>query len=472
LKRYPIIVTTHDTLLLEPPAFFSPMATGTDHTQVREFVIIYERPTFERIELSPAEYGLLCLATDGMDNVEDAIQCVQERMGADNPHIQQSVTSLLALLAQVNPQSGHLTQLQLARALYRIGVVIASRNQNILNLGAGNYIAYIHAGLLQNPNVWIVDGTADLTLKASTLWDVERPPDCVYRLVCTKEPVILEINMISRNLEKLKVDEDGIPKKKLAVKDWIDQVEHLLDDLASQHSQILVVGWKDFKGNISLTAQDDVPLMESDSLEAVENGLLRYVAKKMRDQHPNMFVFTTYQPGDTDSLIEPCEPVDAILFLGKFFIPPVAISELNCVHRSETDMMSYSVAEIVQHTFRTRCQFGQPVTIYFTPDWGKEFIQQFLDYTHATDVAGQPLSVFNQDEMLERKFKEMGLTKVQKRIASQVLEAYPEFEQTWCITLPKKSAMTLLGYTNARDLQEVLENLKVKDMHINLIEVN
>jgi hypothetical protein len=181
-------------------------------------------------------------------------------------------------------------------------------------------------------------------------------------------------------------------------------------------------------------------------------------------------VFTTYQPADTDSLIEPCEQVDAILFLGKFFIPPLAISEINRVHRSETDMLSYSVAEIVQHTFRTRCQFGQPITVYFTPDWGKKFVQQFLEYTHATDVAGQPLSVFNQDEMLERKFQEMGLTKVQKRIVSQVLEAYPEFEQTWNIALPKKSAMTLLGYMNVRNLRKVLVNLEEKDIHIQLTE--
>jgi len=101
---------------------------------------------------------------------------------------------------------------------------------------------------------------------------------------------------------------------------------------------------------------------------------------------------------------------------------------------------------------------------------GKEFVQQFLEYTHATDVAGLPLSVFNKDEMLERKFKEMGLTKVQKRIVSQVLEAYPEFEQTWSIALPKKSAMTLLGYTNVRNLRKVLVNLEEKDIHIQLTE--
>jgi hypothetical protein len=95
-----------------------------------------------------------------MNSVEDAIRCVQERMDTDNPYIQQSVTSLLRLLAQVEPQTAPLTPLELSRALYRLGVVIESRNEDTLNQIAGSYIAYVHAGLLQNPNVWIVDGTA------------------------------------------------------------------------------------------------------------------------------------------------------------------------------------------------------------------------------------------------------------------------------------------------------------------------
>ena len=108
--------------------------------------------------------------------------------------------------------------------------------------------------------------------------------------------------------------------------------------------------------------------------------------------------------------------------------------------------------------------------MYFTPDWGKECIQQFLEYTRATDVAGLPLSVFNQDELFKRKFKVMGLTKVQKRIVSQVLTEYPEFAQTWSITLPKKATMQLLGYMNIRNLRKVFVNLEEKDIHMHLIE--
>ena len=64
----------------------------------------------------------------------------------------------------------------------------------------------------------------------------------------------------------------------------------------------------------------------------------------------------------------------------------------------------------------------------------------------------------------------MGLTKVQKRIVSQILEAYPEFAQTWSITLPKQATMQLLGYTNVRNLRDVLENLIAKGIHMHLIE--
>ncbi len=116
------------------------------------------------------------------------------------------------------------------------------------------------------------------------------------------------------------------------------------------------------------------------------------------------------------------------------------------------------------------CTLPATSTVYFTPDWGKEFVQQFLEYTRATDVAGLPLSVFNQDELFERKFKVMGLTKVQKRIVPQVLTEYPEFAQTWNITLPKQATMQLLGYTNVRNLRDVLENLIAKGIHMHLIE--
>ncbi len=122
-----------------------------------------------------------------------------------------------------------------------------------------------------------------------------------------------------------------------------------------------------------------------------------------------------------------------------------------------------------KYTFQV-CTLPATSTVYFTPDWGKEFVQQFLEYTRATDVAGLPLSVFNQNELLERTFKVMGLTKVQKRIVSQVLTEYPEFAQTWNITLPKQATMQLLGYTNVRNLRDVLENLIAKDIHMHLIE--
>jgi hypothetical protein len=38
-------------------------------------------------------------------------------------------------------------------------------------------------------------------------------------------------------------------------------------------------------------------------------------------------------------------------------------------------------------------------------------MQQFLPYTDAKDIKGNSLTVLSQDELLEKKLKEMGLSK-------------------------------------------------------------
>lgn len=188
----------------------------------------------------------------------------------------------------------------------------------------------------------------------------------------------------------------------------------------------------------------------------------------MAKHYPDKFVFTSYHPRHTEALGEKCRASDAILFLGKFFLPPPAIAELNHVHNSEITTQGYSIAELVQQTFRTRCQHGKPVAVYFTPDWGKDVIQDFLDYVHATNQQGQPLSVLTEDELRQRKLAQKGLMKVQKRIVAQVLAVYPTFEDTWNITLPQQEALQIFGYTNIRNLRKVLGNLTKKGINIHL----
>jgi hypothetical protein len=105
-----------------------------------------------------------------------------------------------------------------------------------------------------------------------------------------------------------------------------------------------------------------------EALGGEENGLLKHFYFAMREQHPEKFEFMPYQPGDYSISDEAATSIDAVVFIGKFFLPQSAIEELNRANGSKIDMTRYSLAELVKQTFRSQCQFGKPVTIYFTSD--------------------------------------------------------------------------------------------------------
>jgi hypothetical protein len=205
-------------------------------------------------------------------------------------------------------------------------------------------------------------------------------------------------------------------------------------------------------------------------LSAVQNGLLRYFALTMTERHPEKFEFTTYQPNEYTMPATIAEYVDAVVFIGSFSLPNHEIKKLNDVYHAYSDAQRYTLAELVKQTFRSRCQSGQPVALYFTPDWKRAFIQRFLDYTHAKNVAGNSLTVFTREERLSQKLKEMGFTKPQIHHISKIVEAHPELEDTWQIAIPIQEMKQLLGKPHSRDLRKMLANWKGKGVHITLLE--
>ena len=189
----------------------------------------------------------------------------------------------------------------------------------------------------------------------------------------------------------------------------------------------------------------------------------------MKERHPEKFEFTTYQPNEYTMPATIAEYLDAVVFIGSFSLPNHEIKKLNDVYHAHSDAQRYTLAELMKQTFRSRCQSGQPVALYFTPDWKRAFIQRFLDYTHAKDVAGNSLTVFTREERLSQKLKEMGFTKPQIRHISTIVEAYPEFEDIWKIELPSQEVKALLGKSHSRDLRTMLANWQSKGIHITLL---
>jgi hypothetical protein len=440
----------------------------TDQARSRDFVIILDLPQVKSFTLPAAEYDLICLATEETDHIEDAIQSIEAKWEDDNPVVRQSAIDMFLRLARMDPETDKPTQLMMERATHRLRLILEARKNDTLHQSQKGYTVYQHPGLLKNPHVWIVDGTADLILKDSKYWTIVKESDYNYHLVCPCPPIIADINMIDRNLKKTLTSADGgMSKAYQIVQDWMGAVLEFLDSLAHQHTKILVIFWKDFKDTASLKPPETTPLVQGNTLDAVENGLIRFFMQKVQELPLSKFEFSPYGIHSlTDSK---GKTIDAVVFIGKFYLPQPAIEDINRANGTHTSRNLYSLAEVVNQTFRSRCQFGEPVTIYFTPDYSKDDIQKFLVYTNARDLDGQPLSIFTREELLEEKLRKMGFDKRQIHHLSNIVKTYPEFEDNGCIEFSTQKAKKVLGKSNIRDIREMLENWQNKGVHITLL---
>jgi hypothetical protein len=120
--------------------------------------------------------------------------------------------------------------------------------------------------------------------------------------------------------------------------------------LTQQHTKLLLVTWKDLKGEISLLAQGDVvPLDHAEQiLPTTKATFPDFLWEKLAPViDTQRLVITHYQSGQTraTSAFADC---DAVLFVGYFAIPSSVIEEYNKVNRSPVTQQTYLMAEVVQ----------------------------------------------------------------------------------------------------------------------------
>jgi hypothetical protein len=110
---------------------------------------------------------------------------------------------------------------------------------------------------------------------------------------------------------------------------------------------------------------------------------------------------THYQAGNTraTNALKHCE---AIVFLGRFWIAERALTELRQLEHCATTQEDWLLAEVVQATYRTRIRLGDPVDVYFTPDFDDAFLNAFLHYVNARDAHGDVLSVLHPAAQLRQ----------------------------------------------------------------------
>jgi hypothetical protein len=351
------------------------------------------------------------------------------------------------------------TALGVTRASYRLDVLNQAREEATGMVGTdGRYRCYYHLGLIQADHMSILDGTGDLSLQGSVYWTIIKPPELSYHFVGQVQ--ILNDLEIPRNIRRL----DSLEQ----LQAWIARIKEVVRRLTRQHRKLLIVTWKDLKGEISLLAEGDVvPLDFAEQvLPTAKETFPAFLQYQLATDMPLAQVeITHYQSGKTRATSDFID-CDAVLFLGIFWIPPSAIDEFNRVNRSAITHDTYLMAEVVQAIYRSQIRVGEPVSVYFSSDFPPALVEDILAYMDASDPQGQPLSLYPWGREVERKLAT--LTKVQRRIVATLLERYPTFADTWTLTLPQKEAMTMLDYKDSRNMRQVLDNLAATGIQVAL----
>jgi hypothetical protein len=231
-------------------------------------------------------------------------------------------------------QMEQLTPLGVTRASYRLDVLNQAREEETGLAGKdGAYRCYYHLGLIQADHMVILDGTGDLSMRESAYWTCVKPPALSYHFVGRAQ--ILSELALPRNLKALQsVD---------ALLGWLNRIQEVVMTLTQQHTKLLLVTWKNLKGEISLLAHGDVvPLDHAEqilptALTTLPDFLWDKLAPVIEAQR---LAITHYQSGQTraTSAFADC---DAVLFVGYFAIPPSAIEEFNRVNRSNVTQETY-----------------------------------------------------------------------------------------------------------------------------------
>jgi hypothetical protein len=461
LEHYPVIVITHQRLILDPPQML--FSLSKDFTPLdlrdggrRKFILIDERPTFfDRLQFSDTELGTIHGSTAGHYHRPSAIQAFQECLQSPNPRLRQMGVSAYKALAQMRD----VTALGITRASYRLDVLNQARDEATGMVGKdGRYRCYYHLGLIQADHMVILDGTGDLSLCGSAYWTIIKPPELSYHFVGHVQ--ILEELKISRNIKHLESVDQLLA--------WVTKIKEVVGALVTQHRKLLIVTWKDLKGEISLLAHGDVvPIDHAQQIVPTE---LSTFPAFLQSQLATVIDLAQveiihYQSGKTRATSDFID-CDAVLFVGYFQIPPSAIEEYNRVNRSAITQETYLMAEVVQAIYRSRIRARHPVSVYFSSDHPAAFVENVLAYMDAHNPQGQPLSLYPWGREVEQKLAT--LSKVQRRIVETLLAQYPSFPATWTMTLSQKEAMALLDYKDSRNMRQVLDNLAATGIQITI----
>ena len=155
------------------------------------------------------------------------------------------------------------------------------------------------------------------------------------------------------------------------------QIRNIYDIISSGH-KVLIVTWKDFKVK---GESRGIPLKEGFIDEMPYIDYIRYGLNSLGFIEGVNYSIIHYQSG-LDKATNEFREYDSVYFLGEFHVPNTVVDQFNQDYRVNTDVLNYTLYQLVQAVCRTRIRNhrGERIWIHFTNDWSDEVINGLVNY--------------------------------------------------------------------------------------------
>ena len=230
-------------------------------------------------------------------------------------------------------------------------------------------------------NLWVFDGTGDLTFSGVRNFDICVPIKVKYSSPITYHRIDVSS---SRNFR-----ESTLANNPNRVQKLLDENIQILINVfkSNPNGKILIDTWRDFrfsganeinsyKFSKYLSREGKKILFDIKSYYYDELTYIVNCMKSNGELGPDFeFSIIHYQSG-LDRATNEFREYDSIIFLGEFMVPGSAISEHNINMGCNTDHLKYTLYQLVQAVCRTRIRLHQgfPISVYYTSDWDERYI--------------------------------------------------------------------------------------------------
>ncbi|MBT4287565.1 MAG: hypothetical protein HOD92_09525 [Deltaproteobacteria bacterium] len=492
MSRY-VLVMTHEKLIQESPYVYSTLSIS-DSVQ-REYIFVDEKPSFykshEFDETSVATI-MNCVSEIKPDklsgykkipaeNQQKAVKILEGKLVLKEACVERNEAETAVKILSGSSEFSEINRYRAYANLkifydYVLNFRDTSEREHSAQSTLSNLkfseiaeLKFFHSlSTLDVPNILIFDGTGDLILRNSRVWQIIKPDKYSYNFKGTVG--ILNQWSVERTRTKDNVSEEEI---NTAVIEIIDRII----ELKKKSDNLLVVIWKSFKPAEGEFIEEDISNQYTKELSLKENlieTLKKRISKDLTGdeivddeilKNDHGIMFTSYQSGKTRGTSE-FSSADSIVFFGKYFIPNSAIQLYNKVNFSEMTTFDNTIAELTQTTYRTRIRSDdpKPVNIYFTDDWDLAVIDQFLKYINAKTVDGDPLEIYDYTTNVERKIgaKYPKFIDLRSNLRADIIslaQEYPSLATTSKLKIPLDKISTIIPRSKRkRDRYQTLIN--------------